>query len=118
MASSTTIPMARMRPSSVSIFSENPNMSMKPNVPMSEMGTATTGIIVARQFCNERNTTTITRNNASNSVLYTSWIDSEMYVVMSNGISYFRPSGKERLISSMASFTRSATSMAFAPGRV
>ena len=69
MASSTTIPMARINPSSVRMFSEKPKMSMKPNVPMSEMGTATTGMSVARQLCKERNTTTITRNNASNSVL-------------------------------------------------
>ena len=47
-------------------------ISMKPNVPIKEMGTATTGISVARQLCSERNTTMITSTNASNKVLYTS----------------------------------------------
>ena len=116
MASSTTSPMASTSPSRVRMFSEKPKISMKPNVPIKEIGTAMVGISVARQLCRERNTTTITRNKASNRVLYTSWMDSEIYVVMSNGISYFIPSGKFRLISSMVAFTRSATSMALAPG--
>ena len=72
MASSTTIPMARINPSKVSILSEKPNISIKPNVPIKEIGTATIGITVARQLCRERNTTIITRTNASNKVLYTS----------------------------------------------
>ena len=78
MASSTTIPMASTSPSKVRMLSEKPNISMKPKVPIKEIGTATTGISVARQFCKERNTTTITRNKASNSVLYTSCMDSEI----------------------------------------
>ena len=78
MASSTTIPMARTRPSSVSMLSEKPKMSMHPNVPMSEMGTATTGMSVARQLCKEKKTTMMTRKSASKRVLYTSCIDSEM----------------------------------------
>ena len=72
MASSTTIPIARINPSKVRIFSEKPKISMKPKVPIKDMGTATTGIKVARQLCNERNTTNTTRINASNNVLYTS----------------------------------------------
>ena len=54
MASSTTIPMASTNPSRVSIFSEKPKMSMNPNVPISEIGTATSGMRVARQLCNDR----------------------------------------------------------------
>ena len=72
MASSTTIPMASTSPNKVSMFSEKPNISMKPKVPIKEIGTATTGISVARQLCSERNTTMITSTNASNKVLYTS----------------------------------------------
>ncbi len=87
MASSTTMPIARMRPRSVSIFREKPNISITPKVPTSEMGTAIIGIRVARQFCNDRNTTRITRMRASTNVRYTWWMDSEIYVVMSNGIS-------------------------------
>jgi len=68
MASSTTMPMARMSPNSVSMLSENPKTSITPKVPISEMGTATIGMIVARQLCNERKTTRITSSNASNNV--------------------------------------------------
>ena len=56
----------------VKMFNEKPKISMKPKVPIKDMGTATTGIKVARQLCNERNTTNTTRINASNNVLYTS----------------------------------------------
>ena len=66
IASSTTIPMARIRPSSVIMFSENPKTSITPKVPISEIGTI--GMSVARQFCNERKTTRITSSNASNRV--------------------------------------------------
>ena len=68
MASSTTMPMARIRPSSVSRLSEKPKTSITPNVPTSEMGTATIGMSVARQLCNERKTTRITSTSASKSV--------------------------------------------------
>ena len=78
IASSTTIPMARINPNRVRIFSEKPNINIKPNVPINEIGTATIGINVARQLCKERKTTNTTRTSASNSVLYTSWIDSEI----------------------------------------
>jgi hypothetical protein len=72
MASSTTIPMARINPSKVSMFREKPKISMKPKVPIREIGTATIGITVARQLCKDRNTTSTTRISASNNVLYTS----------------------------------------------
>ena len=50
------------------MLSEKPNTSITPKVPMSEIGTATIGMSVARQLCNERNTTRITSSNASKSV--------------------------------------------------
>ena len=71
MASSTTIPMARIRPKSVIIFSEKPKMSMIPKVPINDIGTAMAGTNVALTFCSERNTTSMTRTRASNNVLYT-----------------------------------------------
>ncbi len=80
------MPMARMRPSSVSRLSEKPNISITPKVPTSEIGTAIMGMSVARQFCSDRNTTRITSSRASKKVRYTWWIDSEMYVVMSKGM--------------------------------
>ena len=69
IASSTTIPIAKIKPSKVSMFSENPMTSMNPNVPIKEMGTAMVGIKAARQFCKERKTTRMTRKRASNRVL-------------------------------------------------
>ena len=50
------------------MLSENPNASITPKVPISEIGTAMVGISVARQFCNERKTTRITSSSASNNV--------------------------------------------------
>ena len=118
IASSTTIPIARIRPSRVIRLSEKPKISITPNVPISEIGTAIIGIIVDLQFCNDRYTTKITSSNASKSVLYTSLIDCEIYVVISKGIEYVMPSGRLRPISSIASFTFSATSIAFEPGSI
>ena len=66
MASSTTMPIARISPSSVSMLSEKPKTSITPKVPISEMGTATIGMSVARQLCSERKTTRITSSSASN----------------------------------------------------
>ena len=71
MASSTTIPIARIKPNRVIVFKEKPKASMTPNVPIKEIGTATMGMMVARQFCRVRNTTRITRNRASNNALNT-----------------------------------------------
>ena len=48
---------------------------MAPSVPMSEIGTASAGITVARQFCRNTYTTTKTSSMASNSVMTTSRID-------------------------------------------
>ena len=45
-------------------------ISIKPNVPIKEIGTAIVGIKAARQFCKDRNTTNTTKNRASNKVLY------------------------------------------------
>jgi len=71
MASSTTIPMARIKPNKVIVFKEKPKASMTPKVPIKEIGTATIGMMVARQFCKVRNTTKITKNKASNKALNT-----------------------------------------------
>ena len=118
IASSTTIPIARIKPNKVNILSENPMISIKPNVPIKEIGTAIVGIKAARQFCKDRNTTNTTKNRASNKVLYTSWIDCDIYSVASKGNLYSNPSGKFWLISFIASFTFVATSSALAPGNI
>ena len=63
IASSTTMPMASTRPNSDRLFSENPSSAMNANVPISETGTATSGMIVARQFWRKTSTTRKTSAN-------------------------------------------------------
>lgn len=69
MASSTTIPMARINPKSVSRFSEKPSASITAKVPTSDTGIATSGMTAARQDCRNTITTTTTRSTASKIVL-------------------------------------------------
>src|ERR1019366_1941824 len=47
MASSTTMPMASTRPNSDRLLSVNPKIDMKKNVPISDTGMATIGMIAA-----------------------------------------------------------------------
>jgi hypothetical protein len=75
MASSTTMPMASTSPNSESVFSEKPSISITANVPMSETGTATRGMIEARQVCRNTITTMTTSRMASNSVSTTARIE-------------------------------------------
>ena len=75
MASSTTMPMARTRPNSVRLLSEKPKAAMTKNVPISDTGMATTGMIAARQVCRNRMMTSTTSTTASNNVLITSSTD-------------------------------------------
>ena len=62
------MPMASTRPNSDRLFSEKPSSAMTAKVPISDTGTATMGMMVARQFCRKTSTTMKTRTNASNSV--------------------------------------------------
>ena len=50
MASSTTMPIARTMPNKVRVLIENPRASIPAKVPIKETGTATAGIMVARQL--------------------------------------------------------------------
>ena len=54
-------------------------------MPISDTGTATSGISVARQFCRNRYTTRITSTIASASVIATSSIDTLTKRVVSYG---------------------------------
>ena len=57
IASSTTMPIARTMPKSESVLSEKPSSSMTAKVPTSEIGTATSGMIDARQVWRKTITT-------------------------------------------------------------
>ncbi len=109
------MPMASTIAKSVSVLIEKSKMKRPANVPMSEIGTATTAITIARQLCRKMNTTRITRMAASTKVLTTSSIDAVMNLVVSNGIEYVTPSGNEAFIPSSLPFTAFATSSALAP---
>ena len=71
MASSTTIPMARIRPKSESTLMENPRKSIMAKVPTIETGTAKNGMTEARQVCRKTITTKTTSSTASNNVWIT-----------------------------------------------
>ena len=62
------MPMASTRPNSDSVLSEKPSASITANVPTSETGTATSGMIDARHVCRNTTTTMTTSRIASNSV--------------------------------------------------
>ena len=72
IASSTTIPMASTRPNSERLLREKPNSRIAANVPTSDTGTATIGMIVARQSWRKTRTTMNTSTTASKSVFQTS----------------------------------------------
>lgn len=71
MASSTTMPMASTRPNSDSALSENPSRCITAKVPISDTGTAASGMIEARQVCRNRITTSTTSTMASSRVCTT-----------------------------------------------
>ena len=79
-------------------------------------GTVVAGISIARQSCRNTRMTTSTRNAASYSVLYTSWIDCSTNLVVSKGISEISPCGNSRLSTAIFACTSLATLSAFAPG--
>ena len=81
MASSTTMPMASTSPNSDSVLIEKPKPSRTAKVPTIEIGTATSGMIEARQVWRNSTTTITTSRIASNSVLTTSRMPSRTLMV-------------------------------------
>ena len=116
IASSTTRPMASTRPKRESVFTENPKAGKRMKVPMSDTGTARSGISVGRQPCRNTNTTRMTSSSACQSVFEISRIPSDTACVVSRPIAYSRPCGKLLLILSIAFLTPLAQSRALEPG--
>ena len=71
IASSTTMPMASTRPKSESALIEKPKSCRTANVPITDTGTATSGMMEARHVCRKRITTSTTSAIASSSVCTT-----------------------------------------------
>ena len=69
------MPMASTRPKSDSVLSEKPSRSITANVPTSDTGTATSGMMDARHVCRKTTTTSATSKMASNRVSTTASID-------------------------------------------
>ena len=65
MASSTTMPMASTRPNSVRVLMVKPRASSTAKVPTTDTGTASSGMIDARQVCRKTMTTSTTSSTAS-----------------------------------------------------
>src|ERR1700678_4823474 len=100
MASSTTRPVASVMPNIVNELIEKPKILMKANVPISETGIVIAGMMVARQSSRNRKITTMTMMIASPSVPTTSRMESPTTVVVSNGMTYVMPGGKDLASSS------------------
>ena len=77
------MPMASTRPNRDRLFSEKPNNFITANVPMSDTGTASIGMMDARQFCRNTITTSTTSSTASNNVCTTATMDSRANKVVS-----------------------------------
>ena len=86
IASSTTIPIASTNPNSERLFSEKPIAAMAAKVPINDTGTASNGMIEARQLCKKITTTSTTRSMASTRVWSTALIDSRVNPVVSKTI--------------------------------
>ncbi len=73
--SSTTMPMAKIKPNKLRLLIERPAASMTAKVPINDTGIATVGMRVARRSCRKMNTTNMTNATAIKSVVTTSLID-------------------------------------------
>ena len=116
IASSTTMPIASTIANSVSVLIEKPNSHSPAKVPISETGTASIGISVARHVCRNTNTTATTIAAASRMVFSTSLIEAETKRVVSYGIRKSTSGGnRSRASSAIRCRTAAATSSALAP---
>ena len=86
MASSTTKPVEMVRAISERLSRLYPSRYITANVPISETGTATAGMSVARPLRRNTNTTMMTRTMEMTSVLSTSLTEARMVVVRSRTI--------------------------------
>src|SRR5947208_8922578 len=83
MASSTTKPVAIVSAINERLLRLKPKRYMAPKVAISDTGTATQGINVARQLRRKKNTTSTTRHTAMTSVRSTSRSDARIVLVRS-----------------------------------
>src|ERR1700722_12439470 len=116
MASSTTRPVARVRPNKVSVLIEKPRIFTNAKVPINETGMVMAGMKVLRQSCRKMKMTSTTRPMASSKVYSTSLIDSPTTLVVSKATAYLIPGGKRLDNRSNSAFAALSTVSALAPG--
>ena len=88
IASSTTNPVASVKPKSVSVLIEKPSSFIAANVPISETGIVIDGISVLCQFCKKMKMTSTTSRIAISSVTRTSLIEARTKSEVSKAILY------------------------------
>ena len=116
MASSTTKPVPMVSAISDRLSSEKPENHITPKVAISDSGSATPAMMVARTVRRNTSTTSTTRPAARTSVNCTSRIEARIVSVRSLTTVTVTPTGMARCSRGSSCFTRSTVSMTLAPG--
>ncbi|MNC85882.1 hypothetical protein D3C83_15010 [compost metagenome] len=116
IASSTTKPVAMVSAISVRLLTLNPARYITPKVPTSDSGTATLGMTVPASVRRNRKITSTTSATASISSNCTSSTEARMVVVRSVSSDTSKAAGRVAVNCGNRRFTRSTTSITFAPG--
>jgi hypothetical protein len=116
MASSTTKPVAMVSAISVRLLIEKPAMYITPNVPTSDSGTATPGMIVADRLRRKMKITITTSATASSSSNSTSLTEARIVVVRSVSCCTCTEAGSDARNWGISVLMRSTTSITLAPG--
>ena len=115
IASSTTMPTTRVRPSTVYVFRVKPNTYMTMNVPRIDVGIASRTLRVVDQEPRKTQQTTLVRSAARMRVKRISLIARSMKTVVSKLTARKSPSGSCFSISASLARTSRPTCTAFAP---
>ena len=115
MASSTTIPTTRVRPSTVKVFKVKLRKYITMNVPRIEVGIARSTLIVVENDPRNSQQTNPVRSAARTSVSRISSIARSMNTVLSKRTPTLTPSGRSARICCSFALERWPTSTAFAP---
>src|SRR5580692_3959211 len=116
IASSTTNPVEMVSAIKERLSMLYPKRYITAQVPMSETGTATAGMSVARGLRRKTNTTTMTRTTEIMSVRSTSLTEARIVVVRSRTTVTSIPYGMDALIDGSSAVIRSTVAMMLAPG--
>src|ERR1017187_166859 len=116
MASSTTKPVEIVSAINERLSRLYPNMYITANVPMSDNGTATLGIMVAERLRRKRKITMTTSAMVSINSNSTSLTDDWMLVVMSVNVTTLMEAGRFASSCGKICSIRLTTVMVFAPG--